>query len=680
MKPAVLAMLGVFLASLLVHAAARDGEFVFFDDGRFVTRNPHIDEVGNPLRFFLDPQTTADPESETRDIYRPIRTLSYAIIASGSGKDEAAPFHALAIFLHALTAVVLVALIRAAGLQMFPSVVAALVWSLHPLTVEVTAWVCSLGDAWCGLFVALSVLGWAKDRAWLAWACLVLALFSKEHAVVLPGLWLAWDFFLRRDRLRKTVLAGALPGLAVVVGFLAFRASLGLEMSQLEEPVGIGTMIASMGWYAATIVWPFQPTFQARVEPSTGGIVLGLLVIAALVAGLWRGSKHTKLGCAWFLLALVPVSNIVVPLKIPTADRFLYIPLMGLALLPAQACVRWGRQAAWGSIPTLFLLSLLTHQRIGDWKDSPSLVAAGVRVTPKSHMLVWQEAAEKAQRALKAMQAGNNAAAGQLVREAHQEYRRYIVNAGGRDLVKPYMELGELFLEWGKAMQREDHMREYISAYSTSLEAFATAFKLQQTGHRSTRSDRERAADLGSQVALLLAIPDNRNLHETIQVGIEMLGYLEKEFGRNVSLRGSQLMLVSASQQRVKQPEKAREALQKILATLNREKVEANFLRGQAHLYLGIIKPYSREHLETALRLFLKARKESRDQLLSATFYAARAACAIAKVFDDPDMERQGKALLASIEPLAKQSRIRLSGYLERQIVGEKRTCAAGRR
>ena len=47
--------------------------------------------------------------------------------------------------------------------------------------------------------------------------------------------------------------------------------------------------------------------------------------------------------------------------------------------------------------------------------------------------------------------------------------------------------------------QAEDNRNEYINAYSTSLDAFAAAYKLQQTGHKSTRSDRERAADLGSQ-------------------------------------------------------------------------------------------------------------------------------------------------------------------------------------
>ena len=111
---------------------------------------------------------------------------------------------------------------------------------------EVTAWISSLGDAWCGFFCALSILLYAKDRRIPAFVAFVLALFSKEHAVVLPGLWLAWDFYLRRERFKGAWLRAAAPGLAIIVAFLFFRAGLGAKMSQVAEPLGGSRLDAAL--------------------------------------------------------------------------------------------------------------------------------------------------------------------------------------------------------------------------------------------------------------------------------------------------------------------------------------------------------------------------------------------------------------------------------------------------
>ena len=95
MSPRAVALLLVLGATLLAHAAAKDGEFIFFDDARFVRDNPSIAEVGNPLRFFTDPETVASPEAPTKDIYRPVRTLSFALITQWWGRSDARAFHAV---------------------------------------------------------------------------------------------------------------------------------------------------------------------------------------------------------------------------------------------------------------------------------------------------------------------------------------------------------------------------------------------------------------------------------------------------------------------------------------------------------------------------------------------------------------------------------------------------------
>jgi len=681
MKPGVLAIAGVFLATLLVHAAAKDGKFVFFDDDRFVTRNPNIDRV-DVGRFFGDPSSTAAPDNPTRDIYRPIRTLSFALINSVSGKEDAEPFHALAVFVHALTAAVLFAVVRAAGFDPWPAAAGALFWALHPASVEVTAWVCSLGDAWCGLFSALSVLFWAKDRRVAAMAMLVLAMFSKEHAVVVPGIWVAWDFFYRRERIRQTLLRGALPGALLIAAFLVYRGSLGLSMAQVEQRPGPDLLLSSLGWYAVTILWPFGPTFQATVVPSTEGIAAGLAVIAALVYGFVRGSRTTRLALAWFLLALIPVSHLIAPLKIPTADRFLYLPLMGLALLPAQLCMRLRPQATWASAFVLLGLALLTRVRIDDWKDSESLIAAGLRVEPKSHMLLWAEASHLAQAAVIAMDQRKFAEAEPLVNQAVAQYQLYIRNARDRELVRPYYEMGVLLQEWGTWMQRRDKRQPYVNAFSRALEAYATAHKLVLAGNPTSPVHDEAIADRGSQVAAALSEQSNPELSRTVQVGLDMCRYLQDKFHRDMDMRRAQFILAHAITLRVRDAGKATEAYNAILEVMEQQEqrgLYVKWMRAQAYYWRGSTRPFDRPDLERAHKLFMAViRERPRDLSVNATFWAARSCCTIAKIFNDPAMVERGKLILKSIPKVAKDNRLKIPEMLRRQMLGEARTCIAG--
>ncbi|MHC4670310.1 MAG: hypothetical protein ACYTFD_18125, partial [Planctomycetota bacterium] len=459
-------VLAVGLAALLVHAEARRGGFLFYDDLRYVVHNREIERVGNPLRFFVDLETTASKEAPTTDIYRPVRTLSFAVLTQLFGKESPAWWHGLAILLHAGCALLLAALLLRAGCDRWPAAAGALLFALHPVTVETTAWICSLGDVWCGFFVLLSMLAWARDRRLLAHLALLAALFSKEHAVVVPGLWLAWDFCLRRERLRAPAawLGGAAAGLAVVIGFLLFRASLGVGLAQIEGPLGgshltaVLTMLAGLGWYGSTLLLPYGPTFDTRValqeSPFTLPVAAGVALLALLVCGLVRGTPRTRLACAWFLMALVPVSNVLVPLKIPTADRFLYLPLMGLAFLAAELVRRTYPVSAKVMPVVLVLLGLLTVARIGDWRDDASLIEAGLRVHPKSKMLLWAEAGLHGKQAVGLLTRGDPTGLAHA-EKAGQLYKMYMRNSHPAEQTQAWVEVGDLQYAVGAWWQRE---------------------------------------------------------------------------------------------------------------------------------------------------------------------------------------------------------------------------------
>jgi len=693
-------VLTVVILTLLVHVRAKAGEFVFHDDYRYVVNNQAIDRVGNPVRFFTD-LSTLSPQSPTRDIYRPIRTLSYAVITSLSGgKESAAPFHALAVLLHALTAGLLAALLLRAGLGTFGALVGSLLFGFHPVTVEVTAWVCSLGDAWCGFFAVASVLAYAADRRMLALLALVLALFSKEHAVVVPGLWILWDVFVRPERLRdgrwrRTLLLGAAPAAAILVGFLVFRGDVaGAKMSQVGEPIGGSirsaccTMTAGLGWYAATILFPYGPTFDAvvavRDTPLDLGVLLGVLAMGALVWALVRGSSRVRLGAAWFLVALIPVHNVFVPLKIPTADRFLYLPLMGLSFLVGDLAQRTTPFAAKWMPPLLLLLAVLAVVRIGDWRDNETLLAAGRRVAPKSHRLIWEEAAIAAQKAQHYLDLGDVVAARRVGARATAGYELYLKNSYPGEQTQVYAELGDLLCLL--AGTGEDPGQELLR---NSFVAYRAARTLQQEGiGRTTEAETRHVAEQIVALARQL-VTGSESPGPTIAAGLEAAGFLKERYGIDDTRARIDFRLADSIRVRGQQPEEARKGYDWVLdavARLEEQGAHLPYERAQARFYRAVLRDreFDRAGLERAYREYSEAASDeyvkatnTRDRQLRALAYAARCACTIGKLFGDESWTQQGKKLLATIPAVAAERGLLLDDAFRNEVSSLEAGCGS---
>jgi len=650
--------------------------------------NREIEHIGNPLRFFVDLETTATREKPTKDIYRPVRTLTFAVLHQLFGKERPAWWHGFAILLHAGCAMLLLWLLLVAGCGRWPATAGALLFALHPVTVETTAWICSLGDLWCGLFVLLSMLAWAGDRRILAGIALAVALFSKEHAVVVPGLWLAWDYFLRPERRRaRAALGGVAAGLALVIGFLVFRGSLGGTMRQIEGPLGgshltaVFTMLAGLGWYGATLLFPVGPTFDARVPIQESlfafPVLIGLALLAVLVYGVVRGAPRTRLACTWFLMALVPVSNVIVPLKIPTADRFLYIPLMGLAFLGAELARRFHPAAARAMPVVLLLLGLLTAvPRIADWHDDASLIAAGQRVHPKSKMLLWAEAALHGRRAVESLVAGDGRTGLFHAEEAGLLYGTYMENSHPAEQTEAWIEVGDLQYAVGAWLQRQGLAEQRRQSFERSMQAYVQARTRQARGiGRVVEEEVVHVARRLVDLSVKLADNRNRNVGVTIAIGLEAMDYLKREHGVDDRLPRAQLRFVDSVVVRGKFPEKARAGFDFVLATLDELKREGtgglHYLRAQALFYRAILKDrdtLNRPDMVLAYETYLAAARESPGIRVQALIYAGRAAGKIGQLFGDQEWLRRGIDVLQQVSDIARRDRLPVTTEQRREI------------
>jgi len=679
----------VFALTLVVHAPAKQGDFVFHDDYRYVVNNDAIDRVGNPVRFFTD-LSTLSQASPTTDIYRPVRTLSYALITSTFGKESAGPFHVVAVVLHAATTALLALLLLRAGSGNAGAFGGAVFFGFSPVTAEVTAWVCSLGDAWCGFFAAASVLAYAADRRVLALAALVAALFSKEHAVVVPGLWLAWDAFLRPERLREgraqgTLLRGAAPAAALVALFLLYRADVaGARMAQVGGPMGGShwnaacTMVAGLGWYAATVLFPYGPTFDAVVDvretPFDLGVLLGVMVLSSLALAFFRGTARVRLGAAWFLLALVPVHNVFIPLKIPTADRFLYLPLMGLSFAVAELVRRTHPVSSWVMGPAIVLLGVLTVSRIGDWRDSQALLAAGQRVAPKSHRLIWEEGAVGAEKALRYLSRGDVVSAARIGDRAVASYELYLRNSEEAERTQAYTELGDLLYAVGRALPDPGRQRE-----QAALIAYLAARRNHRSGvGRFTEEEVRHVAE--RIVALSSDLVPKDNPGPTIAAGLEAADFLKETYGIDDTEPRVRFRLADSVRIRGQEPAKAREGLNWVLEALDRlEQSGASYpyLRAQALYYRAVLRDqdFNRADLEFAARTYLLAADRDPRIRLQALAYAGRCACTIGSLFGDAAWTERGKQCLASIPAVAQRDQLRLDDELRQEIASLEAGC-----
>ncbi|MEM8885258.1 MAG: hypothetical protein AAGD14_14415 [Planctomycetota bacterium] len=683
----------VFLVTLLVQSPALRGEFLFYDDARFVVRNEAIEDLGNTPRFFHDLATTASSDAPTEDIYRPLRTFTYALIANVYGKQPAG-FHFVALLFHAGAAGLLVFLLLRAGCSLPGAALGALAWGLHPVTVEVTAWISSLGDAICGFFVVVSMLAYDARRTGWALAALVVALLGKEAAIVVPGLWLAWDYFLRRDEWKGRAGRAVAPALGIVLLFLVVRGVVvGAGMSQQSEPLygsfgnAVRTMLAGYGFYLSTIFFPFGSTVDTRIAAQTswfGAPLVGLLLLGATIAAVFRGPTRTRLAAAWFLLALVPYSNILVTLKIPTADRFLYLPLMAIGLVVGELVARAPRIGVRVAPFALIALAALTVRRIGDWHDDASFLAAWRRVNPKSFELLWAEASFHAKESVEAMQGGNGHKAQFHYSEANRLYGQFQANVQGKGAtpIQIWMEAGDLSYAYGRFLDSLGRTREARQSASFAFTWYRIAFEQQRRGiGRVIEEEVLHAADRIAELSTRLADMANPEMMRTIQEGMRALQFLNREYNVDIDLRFARLLFAAAVRIRVEQPDDARRMFSQVLAAVQQQEEKGatglSFLKAQALYYRGFLRPYDRDSVRASFELYRQSASEPGGDRYLSMIFAARAKCSEGREFKDPEALETGRKLLESIEAIAKKEGVKLPESMLRKIQSELATCVS---
>jgi len=464
----------VFVLAWLPYLRVLDAPFVF-DDVKLVRDNAEIRDLSRiPATFNVFSKEWEN--QEVRANYRPMRFLSYALDHAATRWlfDDPPPerlptvvFHLQNVLLHALNAVLVLAIGRALLGDGRPALVLAALFALHPIATEAVTYISGRRDVLSTFFFLAALLAhlqW-RDR-WLGVlatpALFVLGLLSKEMVVTLPAAILLIELS-RRARPSPPRVASLCILWALALAFAWIQAS---DPGLVAGAVGgskLSTLLTApryLGRYLGLALLPYPqsidysfdaiPVSTGLLDPWTTLPCL-LLALGLLFLGLWalaRRRVEPAVGLLWFVGTLVPVLQIV-PIPERFAERFLYLPIVGILLLAAaafRALHARAPNAAWsGAGAALLLLGLLTFARNEDWRSPVGL---------------WESAAEAQPRAARAHLGHADALSAEPggARDAVQAFTRALEILGEEppEAVRagdPAKTKGDELLRWGQALQ-----------------------------------------------------------------------------------------------------------------------------------------------------------------------------------------------------------------------------------
>lgn len=401
----------VLATVLAVYWPLRTHAFVDYDTDVYLTGNAQVRAglTAEGLRWAWGGLQAAN--------YHPLTWMSHMLDVELFGLDPAGHLLHNAV-LHALNAGLVLLLFRLLGMGRAVALIAALLFALHPLRVEPVAWIAERKDLLASLFGLSSLCLWVQGRRqgirrpnpYLVLAMLFLAasLLCKPMFVTLPCLLVLLEIWpLTRPGKRTTVVWVAL---ALAFGLSAGSAALtvlaqtdyGAMQGLGARPLGERMAVAldAYRWYLAAQIRPSGLAFHyPQPEWSAHGVALRAVLLALLVWFLLRMRRDAPwitVGGLWFFGTLVPVIGFVQVGAQAWADRFSYLPSIGLLLAVGLSLDRWvvargvlktggARAAALGLALVLLGLSAhATRTQLATWRDTESMARHALSVTQRN--------------------------------------------------------------------------------------------------------------------------------------------------------------------------------------------------------------------------------------------------------------------------------------------------------
>jgi Flp pilus assembly protein TadD len=411
-KRNVILCLLLVVATLALYNPVNRHPFVNYDDDRYITENPHVHN-GLTWRTITWAFTATEQGN-----WHPLTWLSHALDYQLFHQNPAG-HHFTSLLIHAANAVLLFLFLMYATRRLGPSLFVAALFALHPINVESVAWVAERKNVLCTFFFFATLIAYcwyARQPDWrryLVFAGLfVLGLMSKPMVITLPFVLLLLDYWpLGRIRgghadataapLSKLVVEKlpliALSAASAVITMQAQRAGGAMRSTaQFSLAVRLENAVMAYAMYLWKMIWP---SHLSPIYPHPGDSLAGwqvgtsalVLLAVTAVALKFRARRYLLTGWLWFLGTLVPVIGLVQVGDQAMADRYAYIPLVGIFIMIAWRIADLADSKQIGLVVrvipaacVLLALSFATNRQLGYWSSNYDLWTHAVAVTGRN--------------------------------------------------------------------------------------------------------------------------------------------------------------------------------------------------------------------------------------------------------------------------------------------------------
>jgi hypothetical protein len=401
----------VLVVAAAVYVTTLSFDFVFDDTPQIVQSQPNLTWTRVPVYFkthvwqYISPYPT--------NYYRPLFMTWLMLNYQAWGVDPML-WHLSAVLHHLLATLLFFFLARRLLEDDLPAGVAALIFAVHPAHVEAVAWISGVTEPLFAILTfgtLLCYLHWRDEtdpaRAWKWRAASIglfaAAIFSKETAIVIPLLVIAFDWILYRgeeghtgERLRR-IFSVAFPFAAVLFVYTALRIHVLHGFAPVKRPWPLADIVftwpLALAYYIRQLLLPFRysvfPAMAPVKDPGFLNFSVPVLIVAAAGGGLYwvaRRSRTAACAVALLLIPLAPVLNVsAFAFDDFMHDRYLYVPSAGFCILLALGWERLGSRLRIAVlVPAVLLLGIVTVRTSLVWKDNLTLYPRAVELAPDS--------------------------------------------------------------------------------------------------------------------------------------------------------------------------------------------------------------------------------------------------------------------------------------------------------
>jgi len=387
--------------TLAVFAQTFGHNFIFYDDNEYVFDNPMVAQ-GLTLKGFKWAFTGFHAAN-----WHPLTWLSHMLDCQIYGLRHPGGHHATSVLVHTASVIALFLILRKMTGAIWRSAFVAAIFAIHPLRAESVAWVAERKDVLSGFFFILTIGAYVRyargPRSALRYGAVVLlfvaGLMCKPMLVTLPAILLLLDFWpLKRTESVLRLVLEKLPLFALSAGGCAVTLLAQARAMQSNEAYSVPLRLANATVagmiYLIQMIWPanlvvFYPYPQNGLPPWEVALALIILVGISLAAWMTRKSRPWLLmGWVWYLVMILPVIGIIQVGGQAHADRYTYLPQIGLYIALTWLAVEWCAKLAVkrelittlaaGIIVTLMICA---WQQVSYWKDGETLWAHALACT-----------------------------------------------------------------------------------------------------------------------------------------------------------------------------------------------------------------------------------------------------------------------------------------------------------